>query len=132
MNKLINKFVELERKISQEKGDFTLFALFLREDAPDKWDLVVAAPWIASDRSAAFYYITSQLQAKLNPEELTGLSRVTLIKQASPALDAINQTIRTNHRATEMKDSVFFGLPIRRAYIITSQNPGMNAEAPVR
>jgi hypothetical protein len=46
MKEFIDKYIELERSISYEKGDFSLFALFLREDAADIWDLVVAAPWI--------------------------------------------------------------------------------------
>ena len=34
MKDLINKFVNIERKLSADKGSFSLFALFLREDAP--------------------------------------------------------------------------------------------------
>ena len=45
MKKFIEKIVSLEQTISTEKGDFVFFALFLREDAQDKWDLVVSAPW---------------------------------------------------------------------------------------
>jgi hypothetical protein len=44
MKELLGKFVELEQRLSQERGEFSLFALFLREDASDKWDLVVSAP----------------------------------------------------------------------------------------
>jgi len=130
MKELVNKFIELERKISKEKGDFALFALFLREDALDKWDLVVAAPWIESNRKTALPYITNQIQAKFKPEELTSLSRVVLVEQTNPALDAINRAVRIEHGAADVQDSNFFGLPIKHAYIITSQNPNVNAEVP--
>ena len=32
------------RDIAAEKGEFTLFGLFMRTDAPGTWDLVVSAP----------------------------------------------------------------------------------------
>jgi hypothetical protein len=45
MRDLAVKLRGLERTLSEEKGPFNLFALLLREDAPDVWDLVVAAKW---------------------------------------------------------------------------------------
>ena len=50
---LTEKFTRLESQIAQEKGDFTLFALFMREDVPDRWDLIVSAPWLGDDKRAA-------------------------------------------------------------------------------
>lgn len=128
MKELVNKFTELERKISQEKGDFSLFALFLREDALDKWDLVVAAPWIESNRKTALPYIASQIQAKFEPHEVTSLSRVVLVEQTNPALDAINRAIKIEHGTADVQNSSFFGVPIKHAYIITSRNPTLNTE----
>jgi len=63
MKELLQKFTDLERTLSQEKGPFALFALFLREDAVDKWDLILAAPWIEDDRKQALSDITSRIQA---------------------------------------------------------------------
>ena len=53
MKAFAEKLVPVERQIAAEKGAFLLFALFLREDAPDVWDLVVAAPWIEANKSEA-------------------------------------------------------------------------------
>ncbi len=39
--------------MAAEKGAFDLFALFLREDAPNKWDLLIAADWIDQDKAGA-------------------------------------------------------------------------------
>jgi len=46
MKQILDKFVSLERDIASEKGEFSLFALFLREDAEDNWDLLASAPWL--------------------------------------------------------------------------------------
>ena len=126
MKELVDKFVELERKISDTKGDFALFALFLREDAIDKWDLLVAAPWIEVNRKTALAYITEQIQSSFEPTELAQLSRVVLIDQANPALDAINRAAKTEHVVADVQDSNFFGLQIKHALIITAQGQKMN------
>ena len=54
MNQLVEKLASLERDISSEKGDFSLFALFLREDAYDRWDLLVSSPWIEINEKKGF------------------------------------------------------------------------------
>jgi hypothetical protein len=126
MKELVDKFVELERKISEKKGDFALFALFLREDAIDKWDLLVAAPWVETDRKTALSYITKQIQSSFKPGELTQLSRVVLIDQTNPALDAINRAMKIEHGVADVQNNNFFGLQIKHAFIITSQKPNVN------
>ena len=40
MKQTIEKLASLERDIASEKGESSLFALFLREDANDTWDLL--------------------------------------------------------------------------------------------
>jgi hypothetical protein len=130
MRNLLGKFVELERHLSQERGEFSLFALFLREDALDKWDLIVAAPWLEVDRKEALAYITAQIQELFNSEELASLSRVVFVDQSNPAIEAINQSINCQHGQAEVRNSNFFGLQIKHAYIITSQRLNVKAEVP--
>ena len=128
MKDLLDRFVELERNLSAERGDFSLFALFLREDAVDKWDLVAAAPWIEADRKVALPYITRQIQQAFNSEELTRLSRVVLIDESNPGLTAINQALTVQHGKSEVLNSNFFGLQIKHAYIITSQRVNIDEQ----
>jgi hypothetical protein len=130
MKELLDRFVELERLLSQARGAFSLFALFLREDALDKWDLLVAAPWIDADRKEALSYITNQVQQAFKPHELSRLSRVVLVEQANPAVRALNQAMRVQHGRNEIRDSNLFGLPIKHAYIITSQRQNVDEEVP--
>lgn len=121
MKDKLERFIKLERRIAKEKGEFSLFALFLREEAPDKWDLVVAAPWMAADRSKALGYLAEQIKGELKPLELTQLSRVVIVDQHSPALAALNRAMRVEHEFAEVENRSFFGLQIKHGYIITSQ-----------
>lgn len=125
MKNLLDRFVNLERVISDNKGDFSLFALFLREDSVDKWDLIVAAPWIDADRKEALKYITSQVQGTFSSDEISRLSRIVLVDPANPSVAAISKAISKalsiQHGQAEIRDSTFFGLQIKHGYIITSQ-----------
>jgi hypothetical protein len=130
MKELLDKFADLEKALSEERGDFSIFALFLREDALDKWDLIVAAPWIDANVKESLAYITNRIQQLLSPEELTQLSRVVVVELSNPAVKAMNQAINVRHGQAEIQDSNFFGLQIKHAHIITSQRLHVEAEVP--
>ena len=119
---LVQSFTRLESNIAKEKGDFALFALFLREDLPDRWDLVVAAPW-ATDRKSALEYFVSKIKSQMGAPVLTDLSRIVFVDPQDRAVQALNQALHVEHGVSEVKDSNFFGLQIKHAYIITSKRP---------
>jgi len=121
MRELVEKFKQLEKIMAKEKGPFDLFALFLREDAPGKWDIVVAAKWIEKSKEAAYKYIADIVQKELSGEELLKLSRISIIDESNPALEVVQKAMQIEHGIAEIKDSNFFGLQIKHAYLITSQ-----------
>lgn len=130
MKELLDRFVGLERTLSEENGAFALFALFLREDAVDRWDLIVSALWIEADRKSALSLVTKIIQETFSPDELSLLSRVVLVELANPAVEAVNQAVAIQHGQAEIRDSNFFGLQIKHAYVITSQRMNVNEEVP--
>jgi hypothetical protein len=121
MKQLVEKLVAMEREISEERGTFALFALFLREDALDKWDLVASAPWLEEDKKESLAYLSDRLRSHLTHEELLSFSRIVLIDRDNPFLEAIRRAVSQEHGIVEVKDSNFFGLEISHAYIITSK-----------
>jgi hypothetical protein len=121
MKQIVEKLRKIEGDLSNANGPFDLFGLFLREDAPDVWDLVVAASWIEQNKAGALREISKTLQQQLTPSELTKLSRVVIIDDTNPALPAIAAALGVEHGNASVKDSNFFGLAIKEAFIITSQ-----------
>ncbi len=121
MKEIIEKFKSIEKELSIEKGDFNLFALFLREDSANKWDLLVSADWIVQNKSESIKIIANKVQEYLEKKELVNLSRIVVIEEDNPALDVIHKTITVEHGNTEIQDSIFFGIPIKHALIITSR-----------
>jgi hypothetical protein len=125
MNDLIKKLVSLEKEISEERGDFSLFALFLREDAPDRWDVVVSAPWFGDDKKGTLQYFARKLRSRLRPQELLRISRIAIVEPTDESLKEIHRAIEAEHARIEVKDSVFFGLRIKDGFIITSKHAAL-------
>lgn len=114
----------LEEEISTEKGEFSLFALFRRAEAPDKYDLLVSAPWIEADKKQSLDYLVEKVRKQLTKGQLLSLSRIVLLEKDNPILKSINKAIKVKHGSVEVKDSSFSGIQISQACISTSSaNP---------
>jgi hypothetical protein len=120
MNELIQKMIKIEKSLAHQKGDFRLFALFLREESPGKWDVLVSAKWIDANKRQALKIITEQLTTQLNKEELISLSRVVVINKDNEALSAVSQFIPIKNQVAEIHEKNFFGLDIKQAFLISS------------
>lgn len=125
---VLTKFRDLESHIAAEQGDFVLFALFMREDAPDRWDLIVSAPWVG-DKGNAVTYFVHQIKSRLGAQELTRLSWIVVADPQDASIRALNGVVQVEHGGVEIRDSNFFGLPVKHAYIVTSKRPQAPAAA---
>lgn len=114
---IVEKLRGCEETMARQKGPFDLFGLFLRDEAPEKWDLLVAAGWIDKDKSGALRYIVDTVQKRLSREEMMRLSRVVLIDERNQAFAALAKAIGTA-RDSKIYNSSFFGFQIRYAHLI--------------
>lgn len=119
MKELLRKLRSLERALSEERGPFTLFGLFLREGAPDRWDLVAAAPWLQADRYGALEEFSRRLTALLEPEEIVRISHIGLLPSESSSLNTLLDQVEVEHGDVPLAHFEFRGIPIERARIIT-------------
>ena len=126
---MIDKLIAVEQDISDEKGGFALFGLFLRQEAVDRWDLVVSAPWFGAHDKKALDYIAKELKSRLLPEEMISLSRIVLLDQGNPGLEDIHELVNMEHGTAVLKNEIFFDMEMKRAYIITSKRE--NSQPPV-
>lgn len=133
MNELIENIIDklsaLEREVSSSRGKFSLFALFLREGAENMWDVVVAAPWLMADLKASYSFIAQQIQSHLAPDELASISRIAIINATSPGVEAIADKFHVEHGLVEVRETFFFGIMIRTAYIITAVDSPSSVQA---
>jgi len=121
MKEQAEKLRNIERELSQSKGPFELFALFLREDAPGKWDLIISADWARSDKRAAINLIVEKIGGVFTDQEMLLLSRLVVLDKDDATLKALHSAVQVEHGLAEVSDSNFFGLAIKHAYLITSK-----------
>jgi hypothetical protein len=121
MKEQAEKLRNVEIDLSKEYGDFELFALFLREDAPNKWDLIISSDWARADKKVALNSIVEKIQSALKPQELMMLSRIIILEKDDAALNALHSAMHVEHGLAEISDSNFFGLAIKHVYLITSK-----------
>jgi hypothetical protein len=121
MRAQIKKFQNVEKKLSDTKGRFELFALFLREDSPNKWDLLIAADWARGDKKASINIVVEELKKELSERELLMLSRLIILDKDDATQKALQEARQVEHGLAEISDSDFLGLAIKHAYLITSR-----------
>jgi hypothetical protein len=120
---IINKLESLEKYIADEKGEFYLFGLFLREEAENRWDLVIAAPWLNSDSMEDLKYIASKLKSYLKNNELLYISRIVILELNDPMVQIITNNFGVARgRSLELNQPQIFKLPFKYAYIIISHS----------
>ena len=129
MKEFAEKLLSVEKTIAAEKGPFLLFALWLREGAPDVWDLVVCAPWMAADEGQALRYILAQLNTVASPQELSRLSRVAIIDTNSPGLASIQSSIEVEHGLVSHSRRGLLRFSNEQGYVITCQRYGHRTES---
>jgi hypothetical protein len=104
--------------IEAQRGPFVLAGLFMREDAPGRWDLVVSAPWLQRGKLVALDDFVKRLSDALGQEEVLSLSRVVTLNRKDPALKRILQELGSITQPVEKVGHNLFGLPVEHAYVL--------------
>ena len=121
MSEFVEKFRDLEKEIADEKGDFRLFALVLREEAPNRWDLLVSAPWANDDPIEPLKYLADQIKSRVKARDLINLSRIIVLRPSEESVKRLNREFSVKHGKVEVRDTELLGRPIKQAFILTSQ-----------
>jgi hypothetical protein len=122
------KLIDVLNEIIAEKGELSLFGLFLRREAPNVWDLIVASPWIEKNRSKAMRYLADKVKAHLTSDELLSLSRIVILESHYPVLEAIFNAIPAGKEKAVFRNEDFLGLEIRRGYVLKAKRPQKNGK----
>jgi hypothetical protein len=109
--------------IEAARGPFTLFGLFMREDAPGRWELVAAAPWLEEGKLASLGKLVEALSNELGQEALLSFSRIVTLKHDDSALRAIMREAKSQGLPLSRQGRHLFGLPIEDAYILRAAKP---------
>lgn len=118
----IEKLRVLEKSLAAERGDFVLYALIRRQDAPNRWDLLLSAAWFGEDEKETLDFIVGKIKEKLTPQEMIMLSRIVLFPPDDPRVREISQKLQepVMHGNVELSRWTFSDMPVSHAHIVTS------------
>jgi predicted sugar kinase len=121
VSKIVDAVKEIELELSREKGPFTLFAVFEHPDIPNRWDLVVAAPWVEQDNEQALRRIAAELKKHLSANEMQRVSRIVLLDASDASVRALTSEHNVEHGRLKIDEGSHYGLPVEHGYVITAR-----------
>ena len=121
MRKIVDALKEIEFELSREKGPFTLFAVFEREDIPNRFDLVVAAPWIEQDNERALRLLAAEIKKRLSVDELLQVAKIVILDPTDTSVRAITAEHAVEHGRLKIDEASDYGFPVERGYVITAR-----------
>ena len=87
---LVERLQAAETAIASAHGPFVLFVLAEREAAPGKWDLLVSAPWLETNRKGVQQMVDA-LTVYLKPADWMQLASITPL---SPSMEYVQWVAR--------------------------------------
>ena len=118
-------------EIADRKGNFTLFALFMRADSPfarsddpGTWDLVVSAPWLEGGRLKATREIVDLLDKTIGRKSIRELSRVETVPVNDPTIRFILRSVPVEDGERHIQSTDLLGMRIERGIIFRAW-PGL-------
>lgn len=125
MKAILEKLKSIVLALEKEHGPILIFALFLREDPFEKWDIVISASWLKWDDVNSYETVSSKLQSALSGPELMQFARVVILGNDDPVVSYLQNlySIKNGH-FEELPGEPFsekFKFTIKRAYLLRCQ-----------
>jgi len=117
----VKKFQRAMREIAAKKGPFTLFALFLRENAIIGWDLVVSSSWLQEPSLKQLREFCNTLRKIVGTKQLLELAQVVPINRDNPGLKEVLSKVQIDDGLVEVHQVVFFDHQIKHAIFLTAK-----------
>lgn len=123
MKEILDKLKRLLLELEKERGPILIFALFLRGDSIDRWDVVVSAPWLDSGSVDSYRIVATKIQNRLNAQEIIQLSRVVIVDVDDPVVAFLQDSYHVpNGTFKDVENCEPFSkrlnFTIRRAYLL--------------
>ena len=108
-----------ETAIASMHGQFVLFVLAEREEAPNKWDLLVSASWLDTSRRGV-QQMVELLSPYLTDTDWLALASITPLPLSLEYVQWIAQNYNIQHDNQEVVNTFWDSLYIPHGYVITA------------
>ena len=94
-------------------------ALVLRDTSPNRWDIVLAAPWLTRDERATLDLFYDRLRRSLKMPEFIQISRIVLLDRIDPTREPVPASVPVgDDLARTTGPGRFLGVDARDAYFL--------------
>ena len=125
---MIEKIEKLKAAIQgleKEHGPLLICALFLRDDALGRWDVVISASWLNSSKMSSYEILAEGLKKFLSDSDLVHFSHIVILDEDDPTISYLLdlETIKNGGYKELSADTLSerFKFPIKKAYLLRSQ-----------
>jgi hypothetical protein len=115
MNDLLENLEKPLGILRDRYGDFILFAVFMVEGS-DRWDLMVAAPWLENIRSN-YDLINRAVRRHLSESEMALIDRIVILDPEDDSLRRFVTAVGTDRTSFAVTHFDFGSASISRAHI---------------
>ena len=112
-----SKYKKAVDELEPKFGKFILFAVFLREDAPDRWDLLVSSARLEEEKLLGLSEFAKELRSIIGEDEFGKLSRIVTLNRDEDGLWVILRSIRGTGGVTEIRDVNFSGVQVIHGFV---------------
>lgn len=125
MNTILNKLKRVVLDLEKEHGFIYVFALFLRVDPIERWDVVLSASWLNPNELSSYDLIASKIQGALDTNEQVQLARIVILDPSDLNVSFLqNLASVVNGKTDEVPGDLLsdkFGFTIKRAFLLRCQ-----------
>jgi hypothetical protein len=129
LKETLKKFDRIAAKAAKDRAPFDLFALFLRE-GHERWELIVAAPWLSPHRRADFAYLIGVVRRVLSPDEWLLVPGITILDKHGTLLASILENIGDRRGFADVTGINLGGDEAKRAYIVEARENAAASSRP--
>jgi hypothetical protein len=118
---MVEKFKTILKEIKSSKGEVELFALMRMDELPDKWSIILSAPWAKEGDLEVFKDILNLIKLNLSQEELSTIARISIFPRTDHFIEELLSKYTSGASISNEKIN---GNQIHEGYILDS-NPNL-------
>jgi hypothetical protein len=116
-------------RLVADRGYLIFLALFERDEAPGRWDLLISGGGLRSDTLADYEYVGRVLQNELTLDEMLELTKFVLLREDYEPIQKLLRRVHVDGgEPVELENFRFYEFLIRRALIFHAEPAEVGAE----
>lgn len=120
----------LRRRLIADRGYLLFLALFERDEAPGRWDLLISGGGLRPNTLADYEYVGRLLNNELTLEEMLELTKFVVLREDYEPIQKLLKRVQVeNDEPVELENFRFYEFLIRRALIFHAAPAAVAAQA---